>query len=107
MTDLVGKVKRGTRKPCITQEIVSKMNERGKRKNVDTEEGKKNYKRLRNGLKRATTKAKKEYVESVCEDIIGFQRRGSCDLRYIRTKKISCKQNNKIQNIGVEDSQGK
>jgi len=36
--------------------MISKMHERRKWKNVNTEEGKKNYRRLRNELKRATGK---------------------------------------------------
>jgi len=35
-------------------------------KNVNTEEGRKNYQRLRNKLKRATDNAKKEYLENIC-----------------------------------------
>ena len=48
LSDLVGKVKKRARKPWITQEMISKMDERRKWKNVNTEEGRKNYRRLRN-----------------------------------------------------------
>jgi hypothetical protein len=41
------------------------MDERRKWKNVNNEEGRKNYRRLRNELKRATDNAKKEYLESM------------------------------------------
>jgi hypothetical protein len=37
--DLVGKVEGRARKPWITQEVISKMNERRKWKNADKEEG--------------------------------------------------------------------
>jgi hypothetical protein len=60
MSDLVGKVERRARKPWITQEMIRKMEERRKWKNVNNEEGRKNYRRLRNELKRATYNAKKE-----------------------------------------------
>jgi hypothetical protein len=59
-SDLVGKVEKRARKPRITQEMISKMDERRKWKNVNNEEGRRNYRRLRNELKRATDKAKKE-----------------------------------------------
>jgi hypothetical protein len=59
--DLVGKVEKRARKPRITQEMTSKMNERRKWKNVSSEEGRMNYRRLRNELKRAKDKARKEY----------------------------------------------
>ena len=41
------------------------MNERRKWKNVNTEEGRKNYRRLRNELKRVTHNSKKEYLENI------------------------------------------
>jgi hypothetical protein len=59
VSDLVGKVEKRARKPWITQEMISKMDEGRKWKNVHTEEGRKNYRRLRNELKRATDNAKK------------------------------------------------
>jgi len=58
ISDLVGKVEKRARKPWITQEMISKMEERRKWKNVNTEEDKRNYRRLRNELKSATEKAK-------------------------------------------------
>jgi len=42
ISDLVGKVDKRARKPRITQELISKMNERREWKNVNTEEGWKN-----------------------------------------------------------------
>ena len=59
ISDLVGKVEKRARKPWITQEMISKMDERRKWKNVNTEEGRKNYRRLRNELKITTEKAKR------------------------------------------------
>ena len=63
ISDLVGKVEKRARKQWITQEMISKMDERRKWKNVDTEEGRRYYRRLRNELKRATEKAEKECLE--------------------------------------------
>jgi type I site-specific restriction endonuclease len=60
LSDLVGIVEKIARKPWITQEMISKMDETRKWENVNTEEGRKNYRRLRNELKRATDNAKKE-----------------------------------------------
>ena len=54
ISDLVGKVEKRARKPWITQEMISKIDEQTKWKNVNTEEGRRNYRRLRNELKRAT-----------------------------------------------------
>jgi hypothetical protein len=48
------------------------MGERRKWKNVNTEESRKNYRRLRNELKRATDNAKKKYLEKICNEIMEF-----------------------------------
>jgi hypothetical protein len=50
ISDLVGKVDKGAKKKWITQEMISKMDERRKWKNVNTEEGRNNDRRLRNEL---------------------------------------------------------
>jgi hypothetical protein len=54
MTGLFGEVDRKARKPWITEEMISKMQEQRKWKTVNNEgrkEGRKNYRRLRNELK--------------------------------------------------------
>jgi len=50
--------------------MISKMDERRKCKNVNTEEGRGNYRRVRNELKRATEKARKGYLENICNEIM-------------------------------------
>ena len=85
ISDLVSKVEKRARKPWITQEMISKMDERRKWKNVNTEEGRRNYRKLRNELKRATEKAKKEYLENACTEIKEFHRTGRYDLMYMKT----------------------
>ena len=86
ISDLVGKVEKRARNPRITQEMISKMDERRKLKKVNTEESGKNYRKLRNELKRATDNAKKEYLENICNEIMEFQRTGRYDLMYMKTK---------------------
>jgi len=106
ISDLAGKVEKRARKPCITQEIISKMDERRKWKNVSTEEGRRNYRRLRNELKRATEKAKQGYIENTCTEIMEFHRTGLYDLMYMKTKELGWKEIQVIQNIDIEDFQG-
>jgi hypothetical protein len=53
MIDCVGKVEKRARKPRITQEMISKMDEQRKWKGINNE-GRKNYRRLNNELRRAT-----------------------------------------------------
>jgi hypothetical protein len=45
VSDLVGKVERRARKPWMTQEVISKMDEQTKWSDVSSEEGRKNYRR--------------------------------------------------------------
>jgi type I site-specific restriction endonuclease len=92
LRDLVGKVEKRARKPWITQELISKMDARRRWKNVNTEEGRKNYRRLRNELKRATHNGKKEYRENICNEIIEFQRTGRYYLMYMKTKELGWKE---------------
>jgi hypothetical protein len=87
--------------------IISKMDERKRWKNVNTEEGRKNYRRLRNELKRATDNAKREYLENVRNEIMEFQRTGRYDLMYMKTKEPGWKETQGIQNIVIKVSQGK
>jgi hypothetical protein len=82
------------------------MDERRKWKNVNNEEGRKNYRRLRNELKKATDNAKKEYLESIYDEILEFKRAGRYDLMHKKTKELGWKENHGIQNVRIEDSQG-
>jgi hypothetical protein len=63
--DLVGKVEKKARKPWIIQEMISKMDERRKRKSVNTEEGRRNYRRLRNKLRKVTETFRKVHLENI------------------------------------------
>jgi hypothetical protein len=105
ISELVGKVEKRARKPWITQEMISKMNERRKWKNVNTEEGRMNHRRLRKESKRATNNAKKEYLENICNEIVEFQRTGPYDLMNMKTKELGWKETQAIQNTGIEVSQ--
>jgi hypothetical protein len=44
-------------------------------------------------------------VENICNEIMEFQRTGSCDLMYMKTKVLGWKETQGIQNIGIEYSQ--
>jgi hypothetical protein len=52
--------------------MISKMDERRKWKNVNTEEGRRNYRRLRNDLKRATEKAKTNILRTHVKRLWNF-----------------------------------
>ena len=90
----------------MTKQMTSKMDEWRKWKNVKNEEGRKNYRRMRNKLKTATKKVKKEYLKTICDKSIELQITGSYDLMYIKRKEPGWKENQGIQNIDVNDSEG-
>jgi hypothetical protein len=73
---LVGKVEKIARKPWITQDMISKMDERRKWMNVNTEEGSKNYGRLRNKLKRAKIIPKRIILRTYVTKFWNFKERG-------------------------------
>jgi hypothetical protein len=106
MSDLVEKVERRARKPWITQEMNSKIDECRKWKNVNNEEGRRNYRRLRKKLKRATDTAKKEYLDRICDEIIEFQGKGHYDLRYLKTKELGWKEIHGIQSTASKTLKG-
>jgi hypothetical protein len=63
----------------------------GKRKNVHNEgrkERRKGYSRLKNELKRTTEKTKKEYLESIRDETVEFQRTQRSDLVYMKKQKL-------------------
>jgi hypothetical protein len=97
MSDLVGKVYRKVRKPWIRQDIINQMDERWQWKNVNNDEVRKNYRRLRNGLERATDKSKKVYLDSICDKSTEFQRTRCYDFTYTNAKELGLKQNREIQ----------
>ena len=57
-------------------------------------------------MKRVTEKARKEYLENICNEIMEMQRTGRYDLMYMKTKELGWKEAQGIQNIGIQDSQG-
>jgi hypothetical protein len=97
MSDLVGKVYRKAKMPWIMQKMINQMDEQRMWKNVNNEEGRNNYRRMRNELKRATDKSKKEYLESICDKIMEFQGTGCYDFIHTKTNKLGWRQNREIQ----------
>jgi hypothetical protein len=86
--------------------MIRKTDERRKWKNVNNEEGRRNYRRLRNKLKRATDTAKKEYLERIFDEIIEFQGKGHYDLRYMKTKELGWKEIHGIQSTALKTLKG-
>jgi hypothetical protein len=76
ISDPVVEVEKWARKPWITQEMISKMDERRKWKNVNSEESRKNYRMVRNELKRATDNAKRNILRTYVMKLWNFKEKG-------------------------------
>lgn len=74
-------------------EMISKMDEQRKWKNVNNEEGSNNYRELKKEFKRATDEAKKGCHEGICDRIMEFQRTEHYDLMYMKMKGLCWKGN--------------
>ena len=78
-----------TKKPWVTEEMLMKMNERRKWKAVNNEEGRRNYRRLNNELRRTTDKAREDWWRSQCEELELLDKKGRTDIIYAQIKKIT------------------
>ena len=47
-------------------------------------------------MKRATEKARKKYLENICNEIMEMQRTGRYDLMYMKTKELGWKETHGI-----------
>ena len=103
----VGYEKReGAKKPWISNEMISKMRERGEWRNRGGDEGKIMYNQLNNELRREAAKAKEKWWERECGELEELNAKGRTDLVYGRVAKLTWK--NKISNrsISVKDKEG-
>ena len=105
----LGYVKKKTpKKPWITVQMIDKMEERRKWKNVNTIEGRRMYNQLNNALRRETDKAREKWLTEQCEEIEKYEKSGRSDLMYKHAKEVGkkYKSNNKSSN-NILDSDGK
>jgi len=61
---------------------------------------------MKNYRKRKKDKAKEEYLESICDKIMEFQRAGRYYFMCMKKDALDWKENDEIQNIYIEDSKG-
>jgi hypothetical protein len=71
--------------------MINKMDEQRNWKNVNNEERRTYFRKLRDELKRVTYEAKEGYLESIYDDVMGFQGTGSSDVMPKRTKDVGWK----------------
>ncbi|KDR19616.1 hypothetical protein L798_06492 [Zootermopsis nevadensis] len=69
--------------------------------------GRQKYRRLNNELRRETDKAREDYINEVCDEIMTLQRIGRYDLMYAKAKELGWKENTRIRTQEIEDPSGK
>ena len=94
------------RKPWVTKEMISKMDERRSWKNRSDEEGKKNYRRLNNELRREAAKAKEKWWSEQCAELEEMDAKGRSDLVYAKVAKMTWKDKVMTSSVKVENSEG-
>lgn len=101
-------VKKGKRKKkeWITEEMLEKMNERRKWKNVSTEEGKRKYRKLNNELRRETDKAREQWTKEKCDDIERLEKEGRYDLMHKVAMELVFKERSARSGIEIELKDG-
>ena len=73
----------------MDKEKVSKMEERRQAKKVNTEQGRKKYRRLNNELRRITDEAYENWWKEKCASLELLKRQGKIDLLYAMIKGIT------------------
>ena len=103
----IGKTKRKqAKKPWITNEMINKMDERRRWKNVYTQEGKTKYKQLNNELRRITDKAREKWWEDQCSELEEMDRKGRSDLVYEKVKKLTENKSSQKTKTGIKNRNG-
>lgn len=94
------------RKPWVTEEMLLKMDERRKWKNINTEFGRSKYKQLNNEIRRVTEKARDSWWEEQCEELQELDKQGKHDVLYNKVKKLTNCNKKCTKGVGIEDENG-
>ena len=98
--------RRKGKKPWVTQEMLDKMDERRKWKNVDTDYAKKEYRRLNNELRRVTDSARDEWWKQECKELEELAQRGRHDLVYEHVRRLCQQKKGAVKQKGVLSETG-
>jgi len=98
---------RTAKKPWITDKMLEKMDERREWKKVNTEEGRKKYKSLNNELRRETDKAREDWWDARCDELIEYDRGGRSDILYSEVSKLTrTGKKSVMKNATINDKNG-
>lgn len=95
-----------TRKAWITNEMLDKMEERRRYKNVNTDVGRQMYRSLNNELRRETNKAREAWWESECKEMEELGRRGLTDVLYSKVAELSGSRRRSKGKKSIKDGNG-
>jgi hypothetical protein len=56
-------------------------------------------------MNRTTDKPNKKYLESICDELIEFQKNKGFGVMYVKTEELGRKETESVQNIEIEESQ--
>jgi polyhydroxyalkanoate synthesis regulator phasin len=77
------------KKPWITERMLENIDERRKRKSINTDEGRKAYRRLNNALRRETDKAREKWWEAISKELKEHDRIERSDLMYYEVRRLT------------------
>jgi len=95
------------RKPWVTAEMIDRMEERRKWKNVNSDEGRKKYRELNNQLRRATDRARQKWWEEQCQELEVLEKSGRSDLLYQKVTQLTKSQRKKKKMACIKDKDGR
>lgn len=101
------KTRTSNRKPWVTTEMIDRMEERRRWKNVNSDEGRKKYRELNNQLRRATDKARQKWWEEQCQELEVLEKSGRSDLLYQKVTQLTKNQRKKKKTACIKDKDGR
>ncbi|KAG1714102.1 hypothetical protein GQR58_001748 [Nymphon striatum] len=94
------------RKPWVTANMLNKMDERKKWKNVNNTKGKEMYKKLNNELRRETESAREKWWEEQCTELENIDKKGRSDLMYNKVKELTREKSKDKENTSIMGKDG-
>ena len=95
------------KRPWVTDQMISKMDERRGWKNVKSDYGKRKYKQLNNELRRETDSARERWWKEECDELEEMGRKGRSDLMYVKGKQITGQSRKDSNNSAINNKSGK
>ncbi|KAI5715694.1 hypothetical protein M8J77_020891 [Diaphorina citri] len=106
LNEKVGEKKKQPKKEWVTQAMIEKMDERRKWKNVSSEYGKQQYRKLNNELRRESDRAREKWMQEQCEKIEELNKYCKLEEMYRVVKEVTRKKSSTINKRGMKKRDG-